>query len=160
MNTFTTESKTAQTYPTQQKPGYGRQGQVVPLMPEHAEIAKRAYEIYIKKGQRQGQSVRDWLQAENDLRKEQKTWSRHAALKSEHHPLWGLAGVLGQNAEGCELLNQTTGGFLLVQTIERSFLWDWYYLLLLSYFLSAGCLDGITAVIGVTAQAADWDWYW
>jgi hypothetical protein len=67
MKALTTESKT-----TQQTHGYGRQGQVVPLMPAHDDIAKRAYEIYIKKGHRQGQSERDWLQAENDLRKEQK----------------------------------------------------------------------------------------
>jgi hypothetical protein len=44
------------------------------------------------------------------------------------------------------------GGILFVETIERSFLWDWYYLLLLSYFLSGRFLDGITAAIGVTAQ--------
>ncbi len=72
MKTFTTESKTIQTYATPQMPGYGRQGQVVPPKPAHDEIAKRAYEIYLKKGRRQGQSERDWLQAENDLRKEQK----------------------------------------------------------------------------------------
>ena len=70
MKTLMTESKTAQAYPTQQNPGYGRQGQVVPLMPTHEDIAKRAYEIYINKGHRQGQSERYWLQAENDLRKE------------------------------------------------------------------------------------------
>jgi hypothetical protein len=57
------------------------------------------------------------------------------------------------------VLNQTHGGVLLIETIERRFLWDWYYLLLLSYFLSAGCPDGVTAVIGVTAQAGDWDCY-
>jgi hypothetical protein len=72
MKPFTTESKTTQMYATPQTPGYGRQGQVVPLKPAQDEIAKRAYEIYINKGRRQGQSERDWLQAENDLRKEQK----------------------------------------------------------------------------------------
>lgn len=53
--------------------------------------------------------------------------------------------------------NQMHGGVLFVKTIERSFLWDWYYLLLLSYFLSGRFLDGITAAIGVTAQPAAWD---
>ena len=66
MKTFTTESKTAQTS------GDGRYGQVVSLMPTHDEIAKRAYEIYIKKGRRQGQSERDWQQAENELRNGRK----------------------------------------------------------------------------------------
>jgi hypothetical protein len=57
------------------------------------------------------------------------------------------------------VLNQMHGSVLFVKTIERSFLWDWYYLLLLSYFFSVGCLGGITAAIGVTAQPAVWDWY-
>jgi hypothetical protein len=38
--------------------------------PTHAEIAKRAYEIYVKNGRRQGQCERNWLQAEQDLRKQ------------------------------------------------------------------------------------------
>ena len=46
---------------------------------------------------------------------------------------------------------------LIVNIFGRSFLWDCYYLLLLSCFLSAGFLDGVTAVIGVTAQPAAWD---
>ena len=72
MKTFTTESKTTQLYTTQQMHGDGHHVQTVPLRPAHDEIAKRAYEIYIKKGSRQGHSERDWQQAENDLRKEQK----------------------------------------------------------------------------------------
>jgi hypothetical protein len=72
MKTFTTESKTTQTYATQQKPGDRHNEQAVPLIPAHDEIAKRAYEIYIKKGRRQGQCERDWKQAENDLRSGRK----------------------------------------------------------------------------------------
>jgi hypothetical protein len=36
--------------------------------PTHAEIAKRAYEIYLKKGRKPGQCERNWLQAEQELR--------------------------------------------------------------------------------------------
>jgi hypothetical protein len=72
MKTFMTESKTAQTYPTQQKPGDGRHEQTAPLRPTHNEIARRAYEIYLKNGRMQGQSELDWLQAEKELRKERK----------------------------------------------------------------------------------------
>ena len=38
--------------------------------PTHAEIAERAYEIYLKKGRQQGQCDRNWLQAEQELRKQ------------------------------------------------------------------------------------------
>jgi hypothetical protein len=54
MKTFLTESKTTQTYATQQTHGDGHQGQAVSLMHTHDEIASRAYEIHIKKGHRQG----------------------------------------------------------------------------------------------------------
>lgn len=36
--------------------------------PAHAEIARRAYEIYIHKGRRPGQCEKNWLQAEQELR--------------------------------------------------------------------------------------------
>lgn len=42
---------------------------------------------------------------------------------------------------------------------EGIFLWEYYYLLLFSYFFSAGYLDGITAETGVMVQPADWDYY-
>jgi hypothetical protein len=38
--------------------------------PAHAEIAKRAYEIYRKRGRQQGHCERNWLQAEQELTKE------------------------------------------------------------------------------------------
>jgi hypothetical protein len=72
MKTFTTESKTTPLCTTQQIRGDGHHVQTVPLMLAHDEIARRAYEIYIKKGSRQGQCERNWLQAEIDLRKERK----------------------------------------------------------------------------------------
>jgi Protein of unknown function (DUF2934) len=72
MKTSMTESKTTQTYATQQKPDNRHNEQAASLVPAHDDIAKRAYEIYIKKGRRQGQSERDWKQAENDLRSGRK----------------------------------------------------------------------------------------
>ena len=43
-----------------------------PAPPEvsHDDIARRAYDIYIKKGRQQGQSQQNWRQAEAELRKE------------------------------------------------------------------------------------------
>jgi len=36
--------------------------------PTHDQIAKRAYEIYVKTGRKQGQCTRNWQQAEQSLR--------------------------------------------------------------------------------------------
>jgi hypothetical protein len=71
VKTFMTEPKTTQMYATQQTHGDGHHGQAAP-MPTHDEIAKRAYDIYVKKGRRQGQCERNWQQAENDLSTERK----------------------------------------------------------------------------------------
>jgi len=44
-------------------PGHG----VITMM-THGDIAKRAYDIYLKTGQRKGQCIQNWLKAEHDLR--------------------------------------------------------------------------------------------
>ncbi len=63
MKTFMTESETTQMYATQQTHGDGHHGQAIPLMPTQDEIARRAYEIHIKKGHLQGLCEQDWQQA-------------------------------------------------------------------------------------------------
>jgi hypothetical protein len=35
--------------------------------PEHADIARRAYELYVERGSEPGHEVRDWLDAEAEL---------------------------------------------------------------------------------------------
>ena len=40
-----------------------------PRTPSHDEIARRAYDIYLKTGSKQGRCKQNWLQAENELRK-------------------------------------------------------------------------------------------
>ncbi len=37
------------------------------LAPTYEEIAKRAYEIYLARGQSEGNATQDWLQAEQEL---------------------------------------------------------------------------------------------
>jgi len=58
-------------------------GSVSTAVLKHEEIANRAYEIYVEKGCRQGQSEQNLLQAEQELKsrqewveadKEMKTW--------------------------------------------------------------------------------------
>ena len=44
-------------------PGHG-----VITMPTHDEIARRAYDIYVKSGRKEGQCKKNWRQAEYDLR--------------------------------------------------------------------------------------------
>ena len=68
------ESKMTQMYATRQTRGDEDHGQTSLPMPAHDEIVRRAYEIYIKNGLRQGQCERNWHQAENDLRNERKEY--------------------------------------------------------------------------------------
>lgn len=39
-------------------------------MPSHEQIAKRAYEKWVKRGRPNGQHLQDWLEAEAELKKE------------------------------------------------------------------------------------------
>jgi hypothetical protein len=39
--------------------------------PGHAEIAQRAYEIYVKRDNDDGHDLDDWLQAERELQRKQ-----------------------------------------------------------------------------------------
>jgi len=58
-------------------------GHVATTMLTHEDISKRAYEIYVENGCKEGQSEQNWLQAEQELKnrdewlqadKEMKTW--------------------------------------------------------------------------------------
>jgi hypothetical protein len=78
-----TKSKATQMSEMQQSHKDPHPGPVATPMPTHEEIAKRAYEIYVKNGCRQGQSEQNWLQAEQEMKyreewqeadKEMKTW--------------------------------------------------------------------------------------
>jgi len=80
VNKYINESKAKQVFAAQQT-HTGSQTVSASVMPTHKEIAKRAYEIYIENGRRQGQSEQHWLQAEQELKnrtnqelKNQKHW--------------------------------------------------------------------------------------
>ena len=62
-------------------------GPFVATVPSHADIAQRAYAIYVKTGRKQGQCTQNWQQAEQSLRGQkyaicqaQKSCSQAAAL--------------------------------------------------------------------------------
>ena len=76
MKTLTNESRTTQRYGTQQTHGEEHTGQTAAAMYTHEDIARRAYEIYVKRGRRQGQSQQDWNQAEQELQNERVDTSR------------------------------------------------------------------------------------
>lgn len=45
--------------------------------PSHDEIEQRAYQIFLELGSTDGHAERDWLQAEDELRREKsQTWER------------------------------------------------------------------------------------
>ena len=73
MSKYMTKSKTTQMSEMQQVHKAPHAGPDTPVMPAHKDIAKRAYEIYVKNGCRQGQSEKNWYQAEQEL-KNQDEW--------------------------------------------------------------------------------------
>ena len=79
MNKYINESKAKQVSAAQQTQTAtqqiqkGLQIESVTVTPTHKEIAKRAYEIYLENGRKQGQSEQYWLQAEQEL-KNRKHW--------------------------------------------------------------------------------------
>ena len=48
--------------------------------PSHADIARRAYELYLRRGAEHGLALQDWLEAERDLSKPQKRSARTRAI--------------------------------------------------------------------------------
>jgi hypothetical protein len=46
-----------------------------PQTPSHAAIARRAYEIWVKKGHPIGHELMNWREAEVQLRAEQQAWN-------------------------------------------------------------------------------------
>jgi hypothetical protein len=76
MKILTNESRTTQMYGTHQTHGEEHTRQTTAPMYTHEDIARRAYEIYVKRGRRQGQSQQDWNQAEQELQNERIAASR------------------------------------------------------------------------------------
>jgi hypothetical protein len=72
MNKYIHDSKAKQVSAAQ-KTQKDSQTATVTEVPTHKEIARRAYEIYLENGRKQGQSEQYWLQAEQEL-KNRKHW--------------------------------------------------------------------------------------
>ncbi len=72
VNKYINDSKAKQVS-ADQKTQTGSQTAAAAVTPTHKQIAKRAYEIYLENGHKQGQSEQYWLQAEQEL-KNQKHW--------------------------------------------------------------------------------------
>jgi hypothetical protein len=73
MSKYMTHSKATQMSAMQQGHKASPHAPVAAVMLTHEDIARHAYEIYTKKGRRQGQSEQDWLQAEQEM-KNQQNW--------------------------------------------------------------------------------------
>ena len=83
MSKYMTKSKATQMSEMQQANKAPHPGQVATTMTTHKVISRRAYEIYVKNGCKEGQSEQNWLQAEEELKsreewleadEEMKTW--------------------------------------------------------------------------------------
>jgi hypothetical protein len=68
MNKYTTQSEATRILSAGQTHGDLHPGPGVITLPTHDDIAKRAYDIYVKSGRRQGQCKQNWQEAEHDLR--------------------------------------------------------------------------------------------
>jgi hypothetical protein len=73
MSNFIFQPNSARGFTAAPKPATPAAGPATPAAPTHDAIARRAYEIYIKKGRQQGQCKQNWRQAEQDLQHEGKT---------------------------------------------------------------------------------------
>jgi hypothetical protein len=76
-------SKISHTFPALRTPDAPHTAVVAATPPTHDDIAKRAFEIYVKTGRRQGRCKHNWLQAEQDLRNEDKAACRSAQCSKE-----------------------------------------------------------------------------
>ena len=83
MSKYMTKSKATQMSDMQQAHKAPHPRLVATTMLTHEDISKRAYEIYVENGCKEGQSEQNWLQAEQELKnreewleadEEMKTW--------------------------------------------------------------------------------------
>ena len=83
MSKYMTKSKATQMSEMQQAHKAPHPGQVATTMTTHKVISRRAYEIYVESGCKEGQSEQNWLQAEQEMKnreewleadEEMKTW--------------------------------------------------------------------------------------
>jgi hypothetical protein len=68
MSKYMTQTEANQKLAAQQSHSDLHPGQGVKATPTHNDIAKRAYDIYVKSGCKQGHCKQNWHQAEHDLR--------------------------------------------------------------------------------------------
>ena len=83
MSKYMTKSKATQMSEMQRAHKASHPGQVAPAVLTHKDISMRAHEIYVENGCKEGQSEKNWLQAEQELKnrgewlqadEEMKTW--------------------------------------------------------------------------------------
>ncbi len=76
-------SKIPHTFPALRTPDAPHTEVAAAALPTHDAIARRAFEIYVKTGRRQGRCKQNWLEAEQDLRNEDKATCRSAQCSEE-----------------------------------------------------------------------------
>jgi hypothetical protein len=70
MNKCSTKSRNKQASAAQPAPNALHRGPIATIL-SHDDIARRAYEIHVAHGRRQGRSEQDWFQAEEELKSRQ-----------------------------------------------------------------------------------------
>ena len=85
MNKCNDKSKGREVFAAQQMLNASHPGPVATAMLTHEDIAKHAYEIYVEKGCPQGQSERNWLRAEQELKNQQNWRQAEQELKNQQN---------------------------------------------------------------------------
>ena len=71
MSKYMTKSKAAQMSSMQQAHKAQHSGSIPIAVLRHEDISKRAYEIYVENGCKEGNSEQNWIQSEQELKSKQ-----------------------------------------------------------------------------------------
>jgi hypothetical protein len=87
MNDFVHQPESTRESTLSQKHASPQSGPSMVPAPSHGDIARRAYDIYLKTGCQQGQCQRNWQQAERDLQNEGRATCATQACGCETSPV-------------------------------------------------------------------------
>ena len=82
MSKYMTRSKSTQMSDMQQAHKFPHTEQVATIKLTHEDISRRAYEIYVENGCKEGQSEQNWLQAEQELKNRQEWLEADEEMKT------------------------------------------------------------------------------
>ena len=86
MKKYMTQSEATRTLAAEQTHDDMHPGHGVITVPTHEEIARLAYDIYIRTGRQPGHCKQNWYQAEKSLHNQDQAARRANSQDHQHHP--------------------------------------------------------------------------